>query len=256
MIQRITLLGAGNLAVQLGKTLLWSGFDILQVYSRTAESARSLASLLETGWTTDLQKIDLSADMLIISIKDDAIESVLNQIKHADTLIVHTSGSIAMNILAKYTNAYGVFYPLQTFSKTRDVDFSDIPLCLEASSEAVMTKLKNFAAKLSNHVEEINSEKRMILHVAAVFACNFVNHCYYLGSRILENEGLSLDLLKPLIRETAEKLMEMNPFDAQTGPAKRNDMFVIDKHLNLIENQKVADIYKILTESIYKTHSL
>ena len=253
MIQTITLIGAGNLSVQLGKALHRSGFDVLQVYSRTADSAKSLAYAISADWTTDLQKVDLSADLIIIAVKDDAIETVLSQLLRTDKPIVHTSGSIPMNLLAKYTSSYGVFYPLQTFSKTRDVNFADIPICLEASSDVVMAELKTFATKLSRHIEEVNSEKRRFLHLAAVFACNFVNHCYFLGGNVLEEEGLMFDLLKPLIRETAGKVVDMSPFDAQTGPAKRYDISIIEKHLELLEDK---DVYQIMTESIHKTHKI
>ena len=256
MIQSVTLIGAGNLAVQLGKTLHRKGIDVLQVYSRTAGSAQGLASIIDAGWTTDLQKVDLSADLIIISVKDDAIESVLNQIFRTDKPIVHTSGSITMNLLGKYASSYGVFYPLQTFSKMRNIDFTDIPICLEASSNAVMLELKTFAAKLSRNIEEVTTEKRRFLHLAAVFACNFVNHCYFLGEQVLEKENLPFDLLKPLIRETAEKVADMSPFDAQTGPAKRYDLSIIEKHFKLLNDNDVAKIYQIMTESIHKTHKI
>ncbi len=255
MIQRITMLGAGNLATQLGKAFKQSGIEIVQVYSRTKESAAALGKLLNTPFTNRPEKIDRDSDLIIVSVKDDAIAEVLEQTDFSTCLVVHTSGSTPMDLLKRYTGSYGVFYPLQTFSKARDIDFSEIPVCLEASSTETLDQLKELAGRISKVIREVSSEERRILHLSAVFACNFVNHLYYLGGRLLNDQGMSFDLLKPLIRETAVKVMEMDPFDAQTGPARRYDENIIGKHLDLLNNQpETRAIYQIVTNSIYQTH--
>ncbi|MGD9931996.1 MAG: Rossmann-like and DUF2520 domain-containing protein [Mangrovibacterium sp.] len=255
MIRTITLIGAGNLATQTGKALKKAGLEIRQVYSRTEQSARELADLLTTTFTHKTEEIDLSADLVLVAVKDDAIEEVLACLDCRQTLLAHTAGSVPMQLLEKHTNRFGVFYPLQTFSKKRDVDFSEIPICLEANSAETMNELKELAFRISGQVLEIDSAKRKILHLAAVFSCNFVNHFYYLGDLLLEQHQLNFDLLKPLIRETAGKVMELRPFDAQTGPAKRFDETIINNHLSLLGNQpELAEIYNFVSGSIFQAH--
>jgi len=255
MIQQVTLIGAGNLATQLGKAFRKAGIEIVQVYSRTQESARTLASVLNTAFTNKTDEIDLSSGLILVAVKDEVIGQVLDRVNLRQSLVVHTAGSVPMDFLAKYSERYGVFYPLQTFSKIRNVDFTDIPICLEASSGAVLTELTELAKKISEAVYEIGSEDRKILHLAAVFACNFVNHFYYLGGQLIGKRGLAFDLLKPLIRETAVKVLEMDPYEAQTGPAKRYDETIIANHLSLMDNQpELREIYNFVTQSIFQAY--
>lgn len=252
MIQKIVLIGAGNLATQLGKALRRNGLEVVQVYSRTEASAKALAQVLECPYTTSLDELE-PCDLCVVSVKDDALETVLRQIQ-LETIVVHTAGSIPMELLAGYFKNFGVFYPLQTFSKQREVDFSNIPICLEASSAEVFADLQALGEKLSSVVQPVNSEARKVLHLAAVFTCNFVNHCYQIGDSMLEEKGLSFDLLKPLIQETAQKIMDIKPIDAQTGPAVRMDETIINKHLDLLADQaERKKIYQLVSESIYKT---
>lgn len=255
MIRTICLIGAGNLATQLGMVLRKAGLQFTQVYSRTAESANALAEKLGCQAVCRLEDLTLDADLLLFALKDDALESVLSKLSLQGKLIAHTAGSLPMSVLAPYSNRYGVFYPLQTFSKQRTVDFSEIPFCLEASDSEVMADLKELAGRLSNKLEEISSEQRQSLHLAAVFTCNFVNHFYYLGQQVVENFGVDFDLLKPLILETAAKVMEIKPFDAQTGPAKRFDETIINKHLNfLADHPELQEIYSFVSRSIFEAH--
>lgn len=255
MIRTICLIGAGNLATQLGMDLRKAGLQFTQVYSRTAESANALAEKLGCHAVCRLEDLTLDADLLLFALKDDALESVLSKLSLQGKLIAHTAGSLPMSVLAPYSNRYGVFYPLQTFSKQRTVDFSEIPFCLEASDSEVMADLKELAGRLSNKLEEISSEQRQSLHLAAVFTCNFVNHFYYLGQQVVENFGVDFDLLKPLILETAAKVMEIKPFDAQTGPAKRFDETIINKHLNFLADQpELQEIYSFVSRSIFEAH--
>lgn len=255
MIQTITLIGAGNLATQLGKTLVKEGIKVIQVYSRTEKSAMQLALQLNTVYTTSVREINLTSDLLLIALKDDAIDGLLQQLDCRKNLLVHTAGSVSVDVLKKYSKEYGVFYPLQTFSKDRDVDFSNVPICIEGNSDKVINYLRELAGKISQNIYELNSEQRKTLHVAAVFVNNFVNHFYYLGDKILNKEGISFDILKPLILETSAKIQNMRPFDAQTGPARRFDETVINKHIELLEKQPdLQEIYSFVSESIYKAH--
>ena len=194
------------------------------------------------------------ADIYIIAVKDSAIQEILENINlNEDQLIVHTAGSVPMSILDGFTNCYGVFYPLQTFSKSRKVDFSNIPICIEANHPSTTMKLEKLGERLSSSVNQINSEERKSLHLAAVFVNNFVNHFYSIGAEILHDKKLDFGLLKPLIRETAEKINTLHPLEAQTGPAKRNDQSIINAQLKMLHDQpEYQKIYSFVTESIFQ----
>lgn len=256
MIRTITLIGAGNLATQIGKAFKKAGLNVCQVFSQTEESARKLANLLETSYTNKVEKIDVESELILIAIKDDAISNLIDRLDCRHTLVVHTAGSVPISVLEDHASRFGVFYPLQTFSKSRDVDFFEIPICLEADSDETMIELKELASRLSDHVCEIDSAQRKILHLAAVFSCNFVNHFYHLGDQLLCQYQLNFDLLKPLIKETAAKVMDLRPFDAQTGPAKRFDQTIINNHLSLLSQQpELAEIYRFVSQSIFQAHN-
>jgi predicted short-subunit dehydrogenase-like oxidoreductase (DUF2520 family) len=254
MIQNIVLIGAGNLATQLAQVLIEKGLSVNQVYSRTKESAKVLAEKVNASFTDDLTKLIPDADLYVIAVNDSAIQEVLENLKLDETrLIVHTAGSIPMNILVGFTSNYGVFYPLQTFSKNRQVDFSDIPICIEANHPANLVKLDELGKKLSSTVDQINSDERKTLHLAAVFTNNFVNHFYAIGAEILQEKKLNFDLLKPLIRETAEKIQTLQPIDAQTGPAKRNDRVITGSHLKMLQDKpEYQKIYSFVAENIFQ----
>lgn len=248
----IVLLGSGNVATQLGKALVRAGHRIKQVYSRTETHARTLAEALGTGSTTDSAAIDAQADVYILAVKDDAIATVAAQLPPAlSGVVVHTAGSVAMDVLAAHASAYGVLYPLQTFSKTKDVGFSTVPIAVEASDETVQVKLEALAADLSKRVFRCDSTQRLSLHTAAVFACNFTNHFYAIAADILNGHRLDFDLLRPLILETAQKVMEHSPKDVQTGPAVRNDVSTMEKHLALLETDPaLAQLYRLISARI------
>lgn len=254
MIQNAVIIGAGNLATQLAMVLSSKGITVRQVYSRTIERAKELAEKVNARPTSKLSEVEKDAELYVIAVKDAAIEEVLHGLPiDKGSLVVHTAGSIPMEILSPYTRNYGVFYPLQTFSVTRQADFSDIPICLEASSPQVMEKLEQLGHRISSSVNFISSEERKTLHLSAVFVNNFVNHFYALGAEILSQKGLDFNLLKPLIRETAQKVETMHPLDAQTGPARRMDEQVIGRHLKMLEEQpEWQKIYSFVTESIYQ----
>jgi predicted short-subunit dehydrogenase-like oxidoreductase (DUF2520 family) len=254
MIENVVIIGAGNLATQLALALFEKGIQVKQVYSRKIESASELAGKVNASFINDLSQLLPEADLYIIAVKDSAIQEVLENLRlNNEQLIVHTAGSVPMSILEGFSNNYGVFYPLQTFSKKRKIDFSDIPICIEASHASTFLELEKLGEKLSTSVSQINSDERKTLHLAAVFVNNFVNHLYALGADILLDKKLNFDLLKPLIRETAEKIESLNPIDAQTGPAKRNDQNTINAQLKMLHGKpEYQKIYSFATESIFQ----
>ena len=249
----IVFIGAGNLATNLAKALYHKGFRIVQVYSRTMESARTLAEKVEAEYTTDLQEISKDAKLYIVSLKDAALVDLLSQITEGkqNSLLVHTAGSIPMSIWEGHAERYGVFYPMQTFSKQREVNFQEVPFFVEAK------RPEDVAATLSEKVYEASSEQRKSLHLAAVFICNFTNHMYALAADLLEKYNLPFDVMLPLIDETARKVHELAPRDAQTGPAVRYDENVMNNHLAmLVDSPTLQEIYKLMSKSIHEHHQL
>ena len=256
MIENIVMIGSGNVATQLALALIEKGIHVKQVYSQSTESARILSEKVNAGFTNDLFQLDTEADLYVIAVKDPAIQEVLENLRlRENQLIVHTAGSVPMNILEGFTSNYGVFYPLQTFSKNRKVYFSAIPICIEANHPSNLMKLEELGKRLSGTVSQINSDERKTLHLAAVFTNNFVNHFYSIGAEILHDKKLDFELLKPLIRETAAKIETLHPVEAQTGPARRNDQTIIGQHLKMLQNKpEYQKIYSFVTESIFQVH--
>lgn len=251
----VVFIGAGNLATNLAKALYRKGFRIEQVYSRTQESAQSLAQLVEADYTTELSAVVEDAQLYIVSLKDAAFVQLLPGLVAGKekSLWVHTAGSIPMNIWAEQAERYGVFYPMQTFSKQREVDFREIPVFIESNSEADTQLLKDIASTLSEKVYEATSEQRKSLHLAAVFTCNFTNHMYVLAAELLKKYQLPFDVMLPLIDETARKVHELQPLAAQTGPAVRYDENVINEHLRMLADEPEAqELYRRISESIHR----
>lgn len=248
---KIVFVGAGNLATRLSIEMQRVGMTIGQVYSPTEESARALASKLNSAWTTDIVRIIEDADLYIFSVKDAVLDHVLSQMKPNGGLWVHTAGSIPMDIFSSYTSRYGVFYPLQTFSKGRVVSFDKIPVFLEVLKEEDKSILLNVANALTDTVLFISSEKRKSIHLAAVFACNFANHMYAVAEKILEEQDIPYKVLLPLIEETASKLQDLPPLSAQTGPAVRYDENVIETQSNMLTNERYRELYNLISQSIH-----
>jgi predicted short-subunit dehydrogenase-like oxidoreductase (DUF2520 family) len=250
-IQHIVLIGSGNVATHLGLAIQKTGGSIVQVYSRTEVSAMHLAGLLNADFTCVMEDIRREADLYIIAVSDDALSEIAEDLNLDQKMVVHTSGSLPMDILRKSSQNYGVLYPLQTFSKSREIDFSVIPLCIEANSKNNLHLLEHFARELSHKVEPIDSETRKILHLAAVFACNFPNFMYHIAAQIMADHGLQFELLRPLILETAVKVQELKPEEAQTGPARRRDEEIMKKHIRLLKKfPEFQKIYNMLSEGI------
>jgi len=249
----IVLIGSGNVATHMGLALKKSGHSIEQVYSRTGASARALAVKLRSQAVTDVNRLTNKADIYIISVKDDALASLLKHLKKKKTLVVHTSGSLPMNILKGISPFYGVIYPLQTLSKGKMTDFANVPLCIEANKKSQEKKLVLLAKTISRQVQVVSSEKRKALHLAAVFAGNFSNHMYTLADRLLRKHKLSFNLLLPLIQETSDKIKNNSPVLMQTGPAIRGDKTIMRTHLAMLsKNKDLQKLYKSISDSIVK----
>lgn len=250
MIQ-VVILGTGNVATHLIKAFEnATNMEVVQVFNRNSSGFDELP--FKGNTTTEINSL-MNADCYIIAVPDDAVQTLSASIPFENRLVVHTSGSVSVSELDS-KNRRGVFYPLQTFSKEREVDFSEIPVCIEAESAADLKVLNELALLVTNSVFEVNSEKRKQLHLAAVFVCNFVNHLYHIGFDLSENNGISFAILKPLIKETASKIEHASPEAMQTGPAKRNDVKTIEKHLHLLDQPLQKEIYKLLSQSIQETY--
>lgn len=255
MSLKLCFIGAGNLATHLSTALQNAGFEIKQFYSRTEFSAKTLATQLNTQYTTQKSALTKDADIYFVALKDSVIGEVLAGIDFGDKLVVHCSGSMPLSVLRPFSENTGVIYPLQTFSKNRNVDFADIPVFIEANTKQNEKRLIELVSKISNKVNVLDSEKRKSLHISGVFACNFVNHFYKLAADFLQTENISFDVLHPLIIETAKKATEMHPGLAQTGPALRFDETILNEHLNqLSENPEMKELYNSISRSIFEHH--
>lgn len=248
----VVLIGSGNVATHLGKALKNAGYNVSLVYGRTEKSAKNLAEILSTDYTTDINKIVKHHDLYILAVKDSAIHEVCSFLQLNDKLIIHTSGSTDMDVLKNASSKYGVLWPLQTFSKAKEINFNKIPIFIEGCNKEVVIKLKKMAEQISNKIYETDSEERKIIHLAAVFACNFTNHIYSIAEKILKKNNFSFNILETLIQETAVKALQNSPAKVQTGPAIRKDIETIKNHLDLLQKYDVSfrKIYKEITKGI------
>lgn len=253
----IAMVGAGNVATCLAVMMKDAGHEIETVYSRTPSSAKKLASLVDAGWTTDISGIDKESRILIFALTDQAIMDTIGKLGFSKSFLVHTAGSLPMSIFAGHSDNYGVLYPLQTLSSLRAGAIRDIPLCTEANSERGMSELRALALSISTGVYEVNSDIRILLHLAAVFSCNFSNHMYAIAESIANRAGIPFEILHPLIRETVEKAIINGPLKSQTGPSVRSDRITIKKHLELLSySPRLRSVYDKLSVSISKMAGL
>ena len=248
---KVSIIGSGNVAQHLivalqNSIINGAELELVQVFSR---QKTALSQLLDFNKITNDWSTFAEADLYIIAVSDDAIATVSEQIPYKNKLVVHTSGAISLEILAS-NNRKGVFYPLQTFTKNKAVNFKIIPICIESQNASDYQLLQKVAHSISDSVFAINSEQRKALHLAAVFVNNFTNHLYKIGNDICIENNVPFEILKPLIQETAEKIMRLSPNEAQTGPAIRNDIETINAHLYFLSDENQKNIYKILTQSI------
>ncbi len=243
----IVILGSGNVAKHLFDVFFGrEGINILQVWGR---NKAQLSYFKDRTIISDDQTKLLEADIYIIAVSDDAIPDVARTLVDKKGLVVHTSGSVPLNALDS-KNRRGVFYPLQSFSKGRKIDFKSVPICIETETKGDLDLLLRLAGSISDDVREISSDQRKSLHLAAVFVNNFTNHLFQIGNEICGEHRLPFDILLPLIRETVQKLDHLNPLDAQTGPARRNDQKTMENHLHQLDNKNYKDIYALLSKSI------
>lgn len=250
----IVIIGTGNTATVLGKKIKQAGHRILQVYGRNSEAASSLAYELGTESTNYPSIITNQADIYIIAVSDNAIEDVLSKLHLPQKPIVHTAASISLRALRPFSPHCGVLYPLQSLKKGVS-DSPDIPLLIDANDKYTLNLLEILANSISNNVFVANDETRIKLHLAAVFCNNFVNHIFYLIQNYCEEEGLDFRLLTPLIQETANRLKYYSPAQSQTGPAIRNDVNTLNKHLSLLKSHPhLKELYELFTRSIQKFH--
>lgn len=250
------MVGAGRLATNVARALSEKGHSVKAVYSRTMASASALCSVVGGSPTDSIAALPLEADAFIVAVKDDALPMVIAQLEEgrAGQLFLHTAGSVPMSVFGDHRPC-GVLYPMQTFSKERQVDFSRVPLFIEGSSEQALSVARTIGQSLSSPVYELSSEGRRNLHLAAVFACNFTNHCYDMAARLLQRHYVPFDVLLPLIDETAAKVHTMSPHEAQTGPAVRYDEKVIAAQTALLADEPLMQqIYGLMSESIHTSN--
>lgn len=251
MIRSVTIIGAGNVAVHLGRAIRKLEQMNVKLYTRKQDFSSyddDIRPLLSNDEAVFSQK----SDLFIIAVNDDSIADVAAKIRDYGQMVVHTSGSTAMEVLKSFRN-HGVFYPLQTFSANRQLDFSEVPVFLEVSGGETEKELGSFAARLSTKVSFLNSIERMKLHVSAVFVSNFVNHMFVQAKEITDRQGVDFRLLLPLINETIDKLQVLSPQVAQTGPAIRNDRLTMAKHLHALGSDEMKhEIYHLISKSIYQ----
>tara|TARA_R110002051_G_scaffold127873_7_gene201535 strand:- start:368 stop:1132 length:765 start_codon:yes stop_codon:yes gene_type:complete len=247
----ITIIGTGNIATHLFDAfMMYDNLKVIQVVGRSKNSLCYFSSKIDTCLISEKIK---KAEIYIIAVSDDSIPEVSNYLQGYDALVVHTSGSVPIINLSK-NKKKGVFYPLQSFTKGKKVNFKTIPICIEATNKNDYELLKNIAETISDAVYKISSEQRKHLHLAAVFANNFTNYMYTVANDICEENKISFEILKPLIAETVLKIEKISPFEAQTGPARRNDIETMQRHLEQLTTKEKKNIYKLLSEAIQKKY--
>jgi predicted short-subunit dehydrogenase-like oxidoreductase (DUF2520 family) len=250
-IRKIVILGAGRLAVNLSMAIHKKGYDIVEVCNRTESKGKRLAWKLKARYIPEPEMITPDADLYILAVSDTAIPLLLDRIKTGNRLIIHTSGSVKMDVLREVSENFGVIYPPQTFTDHKLLRFRTVPLCIEASSGKNLLVLKSFAGSLSEKVYTINSDQRRILHLSAVFASNFTNFMVAISQELLLENGMDLRILEPIIRQTAGNASSDDVFKMQTGPALREDRETIREHLQLLSNHPdYKEIYDLITRNI------
>ena len=254
----VVIIGSGNVATHLALALKANNFNISQVYSRQMPNATLLANRVGATAISSLADISSDAKWYIISIKDDAIPQIADSLSSCispDAYVMHTAGSVSIDVLkAKFAHC-GVLYPMQTFTKSRALDFSVVPCFIEGADDDCFEEIRHFTEHISSRVVGADSHRRKIMHLAAVFACNMVNHCYNLAEQILNDNNLDFSLLYPLIAETASKAQTMSPHDAQTGPMIRYDQSVMTAQKSMLHDKDMIQLYDIMAKSIHQRHT-
>ncbi len=246
-------MGAGRVAGALCKELFQAGFRIDLIVSKTESGGRKLAASCGANWSSE-PVFPTSSGIIIVAVPDHQLVGVLHDLKSSrGTIVAHTAGSFGLEVFPENIPEHGIFYPLQTFSVERKVDFKGLPFLIEAADNITLQLLTELANALGGKVYIVDSERRKIIHLAAVFACNFTNHMLTLGSELVKKAGFSFELLEPLIKETVLKALESGPANSQTGPAVRNDYNTLEKHMELLSfSPELQKLYNDMTSSIIK----
>lgn len=255
---KAAFIGAGNVAMHLAPALENVGIVINYIYNRTPKEGLNLVKkLYQAELMDDLDFSSSDVDIIFVTVADDSLQEVISALSvHKNTIVVHTSGAQPLDILSYHIPRCGVFYPLQTFSKTKLLNFKGIPLLIEGSDKDTVDFLAGIGKKLTGYVKEVSSKKRVSVHLAAVFACNFSNHMLLLAERLLNQNNLDIKILLPLISETMNKALDVGARQAQTGPARRHDLKTLDKHVELLKNdEEMREIYKIISQNILDAYS-
>lgn len=249
---RVAVIGSGNVATHLAVALAaLDGVEISQIVSRSDANARRLAERVGAVAATDVAGVDRESDFVVISTTDTAISDVVARMpRDLSAIVVHTSGSVPMDVLRPASDRVGVLYPLQTFSRTAYVDVSRVPFFTEASDEATLAAVDALAGRLSPSVTHADSRCRRVLHIAGVLACNFPTYLLDCTARVLAAEGLDLDVVRPLVEVTIAKCFDIGPHEAQTGPARRGDRAVVDAHIEALPDENMKAVYRTLSEAI------
>ena len=246
----ISFTGAGRVGAALCSELLHSGYLIDTVITRSEKSGKSLADLTGAAWSP-IPDVPETTDVVFVCVPDHSLLQVLQNLHCGiNTVVAHTAGSYGLEVFPSHIIKRGVFYPLQTFSEGRDIDFSEVPILLESDDEIAGRILSGVAKDISRNVTFVDTERRRFLHLAAVFACNFTNHMLTAGDKIASYAGFNSDILKPLIKETVSKALEAGPENSQTGPAVRNDTNTIEKHIEMLSSPELRNLYEAVTKSI------
>jgi predicted short-subunit dehydrogenase-like oxidoreductase (DUF2520 family) len=250
---KIVVLGAGNVSFHITRALHSVGHTISQVIGKSGESSHELSLLVESTFANSVNEIDTNSDLYIIAVPDNQIENIVNSLPKLNGIVVHTSGSTPIDCLSKSSDKFGVLYPFQTFSKTREINLEGVPFCIEASADYVKATLFEIAQSIGGIAIEMDSDKRKWLHLTGVFSCNFVNHMLVIAQKVSESKGIDFDLIKPLIVETIAKALENDPRSSQTGPAIRGDSVTMKKHIEMLSeiDDDIMKLYNSISQSIW-----
>lgn len=252
---RISFAGAGRVASSLCMEFFRNGFIIEKIVSLTPDNGKELADSSHAEWSDDLSFPE-STDIIIVAVPDHSLSDVIDRIKCGrKTVVAHTAGSYGKDVFPQNIVHRGVFYPLQTFSKERRINFNSLPFFIEASDELTREMLINLVRSTGGRIYEADTEKRKLLHLSAVFACNFTNYMLRIGKELAHEAGFDFDVLEPLIRETISKSLSNGPENSQTGPAARNDVNTLSVHLDLLSSSpELQQVYKVISDSIRNKH--
>ena len=256
-MKSVVIIGSGNVAEGFARALTESGVEVRQIFARNAARGAAVAAIAGCEWSNSPKQL-AEAELYLVAVSDSAITPLLSSLPiPTNAVVAHTAGSQPLEAIPSHFENRAVIYPLQTFTAGRRVDFSEIPLFVEAANAELLGRVKNFASRLSRTVIEADSQMRSQAHLAGVVVCNFVNHLYAKGDELMQSAGLPFATLAPLIAETARKAIESGkPSAVQTGPAKRNDRSTIERHLGMLDAQpQLKEIYEKLSQSIWKETS-